>query len=252
MTPRPLQTPKLEATGSGEIRLVTYNIHQCIGSEGLEDPRRTAEIIRDLDAAAIGIQELGAYHAQPALQGMQQINALTETTGMTAIPGPTIHHPYSRYGNCLLTRECITAVRRFDISEPGCEPRGLLDVDLEMDGWGLRLMITHLGLQGWERRRQVEKILACFDARPKRSTVIMGDFNEWFPWSRALRQLHHRLYRSPYRSTFPARFPLLALDRAWISADCRLEKTRVIKTAGTRRASDHLPLEITISRSDSG
>lgn len=207
---------------------------------------RTARVIQALGARIVGIQELGTYHARPDIIGSMQIDTITRETGMSVVTGPTIHHQNSTYGNCLLTHEPVAAVRRVNLTETGCEPRGLLDVDLTIDGSPLRVMVTHLGLRSWERRRQVRRLLNHLGGETDIPTVIMGDFNEWFSLSRALRCIHKRCGKSTALPTFPSRLPLLALDRIWMMPNRQLREVRVVKTPDVRMASDHLPLVATL------
>ncbi|HSM22272.1 MAG TPA: endonuclease/exonuclease/phosphatase family protein, partial [Rubrivivax sp.] len=105
----------------------------------------------------------------------------------------------------------------------------------------LRVIATHLGLRPAERRHQIETLLAGLgdDTVP---TVLMGDLNEWFLWGRPLRRLHRHFGATPAPSTFPARWPVLALDRIWVEPRARLLQLRRHRTALARQASDHLPL----------
>ncbi len=230
---------------SGEkkpVKVATYNIHQGIGRDGLENVEKTAELIRNIDARVVGIQELGAFHGQSADLATYQIDRIVETTKMSVVTGPTIHHPHSTYGNCLLSKDPVTAVRRFNIGQKALEPRGLLDVDLTINGRLMRVMVTHLGLKAWERRLQVKKILNHLDEGPNIPTIIMGDFNEWFPWSRVIRWMNNRCGISSAPATFPAQFPILALDRLWAIPLCPLKNVRVYNNKISRLVSDHLPL----------
>jgi endonuclease/exonuclease/phosphatase family metal-dependent hydrolase len=47
------------------------------------------------------------------------------------------------------------------------------------------------------------------------ATVLMGDINEWFLWGQPSRWLHAYFEQTATPRTFPARLPLLALDRIW-------------------------------------
>jgi hypothetical protein len=47
-------------------------------------------------------------------------------------------------------------------------------------------------------------------------TVILGDFNEWFPRSRCSRMLTACFGRKLHRPTYPSLFPILSLDRIWV------------------------------------
>ena len=51
----------IDATGGPSerrIRVVSYNIHRCVGMDGRQDPGRVAEVIRELDADIVGLQEV--------------------------------------------------------------------------------------------------------------------------------------------------------------------------------------------------
>jgi endonuclease/exonuclease/phosphatase family metal-dependent hydrolase len=72
--------------------------------------------------------------------------------------------------------------------------------------------------------------------------VLAGDLNEWFLWGRPLRWLHAHFEETPAPATFPARLPLLALDRVWTSPRSMLRRLAVHRSPLARRASDHLPL----------
>ena len=41
-----------------EIALATYNIHACIGTDGHFDPFRIVDVIREMDADIIALQEV--------------------------------------------------------------------------------------------------------------------------------------------------------------------------------------------------
>jgi endonuclease/exonuclease/phosphatase family metal-dependent hydrolase len=78
--------------------------------------------------------------------------------------------------------------------------------------------------------------------KPDRITIVMGDINEWLPGSRPLRWLQGRLGRSPAPRTYPAFFPLFALDRIWVWPIRALQSIRAHDSPVARIASDHLPL----------
>ena len=47
--------------------------------------------------------------------------------------------------------------------------------------------------------------------------------------------------------SYPSRYPILALDRLFVSHGLRAESLNIVYTPLTRIASDHLPLNATIS-----
>src|SRR5581483_10937782 len=134
----------------------SYNIHRCIGLDGRHDPERVACVIDELDTDIIGLQEVESRLG--GTPDTHQLNFLAEETGFIAVAGSTILRPDSHYGNALLTRHNVREVRSHDLSVPGREPRGILDVDLDVHGHPLRVLVTHLGLGARERRRQTNML----------------------------------------------------------------------------------------------
>jgi endonuclease/exonuclease/phosphatase family metal-dependent hydrolase len=160
---------------------------------------------------------------------------------MRALHGPTLEDDRGRYGNALLTRLEVREIRRVDLSVPGFEPRGGLDVELDA-GQPMRVLATHLGLARRERIRQAERLLAVLEGASTLPTLLLGDLNEWLPSRLGFRRLRRRLRPAPARPTFPARRALLALDRVWLSAECELVSVAGHRSPLARVASDHLPL----------
>jgi endonuclease/exonuclease/phosphatase family metal-dependent hydrolase len=137
-------------------------------------------------------------------------------------------------------------VNRVDLTLPGREPRGALDVTLDGKERHVQVVATHLGLKPWERRQQVRQLLKLFDIGSKDIYVLLGDLNEWFLWGRPLRWLHGHFRSTPHVATYPSRQPFMALDRLWVHPRRRLAKLEVHASSLARIASDHLPLKGTI------
>lgn len=220
------------------LRVATYNIHRCLGRDRQIKPERIAEVLSDIDADVVALQEV----AVASTPGGDVLDFLSSATGMKAIEGFTLLEKTGRYGNAVLARVDAASVQRIDLSVTGREPRGLLDVRMLFHGHSLALLATHLGLRPSERRRQSRRILTHLDTVSADTTIVLGDFNEWLSWGRPLRQLNRRLGPSPGLPTFPARRPLVAIDRLWVHPPNRLRGLRTHATALTSIASDHLPL----------
>jgi endonuclease/exonuclease/phosphatase family metal-dependent hydrolase len=148
------------------------------------------------------------------------------------------------FGNAVLSRYPLLSVERLDLTVGGYEPRGALDVCIELDlTVPLRVMATHLGLRPGERREQVRRIVAAVERDSPHPTLLMGDLNEWFLWGRPLRWLHsHFREIPPAPPTFPARRPVFALDRIWVSPTGSVRRLARHASTLARMASDHLPL----------
>lgn len=231
---------KLEA----QLSVASYNVHGCVGRDRRRDPARTAGIISEIAPDIIGLQEI--YARSGTREALRQLEYLADTTGLKAVHGPTVRRTRGYYGNGLLTSGTVEAVRRIDLSVRRMEPRGALDVDLEIRGKRMRVIVTHLGLLGVERRYQVKRLLSHLSEGPARPTMVLGDLNEWLPRSRAILRLQAHFGKIHTPRTFPARFPLLRLDRIWVQPEETLVHLGVHDTPAARAASDHLPIRATV------
>ncbi|MFZ7111011.1 MAG: endonuclease/exonuclease/phosphatase family protein [Desulfatiglandales bacterium] len=218
-----------------------YNIHCCVGRDLPPDPRPIVAVIREMAPDLVALHEVDSRSGKG--NELNQALFISEATGLAAVPGPTVFRPDGEYGNVILTRYPVVKKHFLDLSYRGREPRGALDLRLEVRGRKLRVVATHLGLGIRERRYQVDQLLRHLKKEPTFPLVFMGDINEWFPLSRTLRRLNRFLGRSPAPGTFPSFLPLLALDRIWIHPGECLASIGVHKSPLARRASDHLPLK---------
>ena len=219
------------------LRVATYNIHAGIGRDGRFNAQRIARVINELGAEVIALHEVESNSGDLGALGV-----LAAETGLRALAGPTMLRGEATYGNALLTRCDVSGIERIDLSVPGREPRGALDVRLRCRGARFRVVATHLGLGRAERGRQVRLLMDRFDPADTLPTVLMGDMNEWILWSKPLRELHNRFGKTAAPATFPAFFPLFALDRLWVRPGNRLVSLYRHWTPLSRVASDHLPL----------
>ena len=226
-----------KAKESLAVTVATYNIHDAIGCDGRFNPTRIAQVLGELNASVLALQEVGSHHS-----GVDMLAFLRDATGFEAVAGPTVLRATGEYGNAVLSRYPVREVTRIDLKVPRREERGALDVLLDCDGSPLRVLATHLGLRPAERREQVQRLLRALEAEKRVTTVLMGDLNEWFLWGRPLRWLHVHFKRTPSPPTFPARFPIFALDRIWVELRRLLRRLMVHASPQARIASDHLPV----------
>jgi endonuclease/exonuclease/phosphatase family metal-dependent hydrolase len=229
----------------GLVRVLSYNIHECIGVDDRQDVDRIAEVLRAADPDIIGLQEVQSRFEEAPAE--DHLDRLAAALGMQAISGPTLFRAGADYGNALLCRHPVEVLHRLDLSFPGREPRGALDVVLGLPAGRLRVLVTHLGLWPAERRFQVKRLLEALGEGEPLPVVLMGDLNEGFPLGRPGRWLHRYFGRGPAPGTFPSALPLLALDRILVRPRQTLISMRVLKTPLTRVASDHLPLQAVIA-----
>ncbi|MFB3925658.1 MAG: endonuclease/exonuclease/phosphatase family protein [Syntrophales bacterium] len=236
--------PAVQEVRQARFSVASYNIHRCIGIDGSYRPERITAVIHELRADLIGLQEVDSRLT--AVSGMSQLDYIASMTRYKAIAGPCIRDDDGCYGNALLTRCPVMDFRLIDLSVPGFEPRGAIDVDLCMHGTPVRVIVTHLGRRAAERRIQIRHLLRIVRKDSSHLTIIMGDFNEWMPFSRALRIINSSFGATSARSTFPSIFPILALDRIWVLKSKSRPLFQVHGTPLSRIASDHLPLRAEI------
>lgn len=225
--------------------MASYNVHGGVGTDGHFRPERIAEVIGELGADVIGLQEVHLGNGR-----FNMLDPIREATGMEIVSGRTFTRPvHGDFGNALLTRHGVVSREMLDLGVDGREPRGALDVVLQCD-FPLRVVATHLGLRPWERREQVAKLLAALAkgeaSGESMTTVLLGDINEWFLWGRPLRWLHAHFRSLPPRRTFPSRWPMFALDRIWVKPLQLVRRIQAHRSPLARLASDHLPLIVDV------
>jgi endonuclease/exonuclease/phosphatase family metal-dependent hydrolase len=230
----------VKADDSGSLVVASYNVHRCVGSDGQCDPDRTAVVIRALGADVVALQ--GVESRAHLDDGIDQFELLAFLTHFETIAGPTLRDHRGHYGNALLTRLPVRRVRRVDLSVPGREPRGALDVELEGGEGPLRVVATHLGLGRRERRFQIGRILEMLSKETSTPAVLLGDMNAWIPFAHGLAPLHRYFGSAPSVRTFPSRLPLFPLDRIWAQPSEILGNLQTYRSLVTRIASDHLPV----------
>jgi len=224
------------------LRIATWNIHDAVGSDGQRDVARVSRVIASLGAPLVALQEVAC--AGPG--GVCDVAALGQQNGLAWSSIETRGLGDWKHGNALLSALPVDEVRTHDLSVPHREPRGALEVTVRWGARRVRVVVTHLGLRAGERRQQVQRLLSIVGDEGADATVLLGDINEWWLWGRPLRWLHRRFGRSPALRSFPARAPVLSLDRVWVHPRQALNQVTVARTPEARVASDHLPVVATL------
>lgn len=251
--------PILSVDGeSPPIRIVTYNVHTCVGVDRRYDPDRVVAVLREIGADIACLQEVGARRriGRPD----DQWAYLSEATGCRVILGAGMHDHRRRFGNAILTRFPVLYARSLDLTVADYEPRGAIDADLLVGRRVLRVIATHLGLRASERRLQANRLMIALGEKNTMATnrrqpdavLLMGDLNEWRGRSGAIRAFDRRLGPSAAERTFPSWLPVLALDRIYADGPAVLRDVGVYRSPLARLASDHLPLVGSLSWSEHG
>ncbi|MGK0188583.1 MAG: endonuclease/exonuclease/phosphatase family metal-dependent hydrolase [Verrucomicrobiales bacterium] len=239
------------------LRIMTYNVHQCLGMDGKLSPARIARVIAQYAPDIVALQELDVCRIRS--RNEDQAHLIAEHLQMDFHFHPAIHLEEERYGDAILTHYPMELVHA-DIL-PGAEgdssrePRGGLWVRVDVNGEWFNVFNTHFGLRTAERRAQADAFLGeqwlghpgC-DGR----TIVCGDFN-LLPSSNIFKRLTRTLMDAQeaidnYQpiSTFSSRVPVARIDHILVDPSTHVVACIVPSTALTRVASDHLPLIVDI------
>lgn len=224
------------------IRLLSWNVHGCVGRDRCYDLKRVIALLQEIDADILALQEVDSRGRCD--DGSNPFVLVRKALGLHGTEAKAILTDDGDYGQLLLSRWPLAHIQVHDLSCDGREPRRAIEVRVEGDAASgrpeLRVFSTHLGLVGWERRRQMAQLLRAVEAGPDGPVVMLGDFNDWNRSAARRTQLRRRFPMATDIRTFPVGWPLLPLDRVYGSAGIVLE--RQWTDSRFAAASDHLPI----------
>jgi len=227
----------------GDVLVASYNVHKCVGSDKVFNPKRILHVISEIDADILALQEIDKRFG--CRSGLLDLGELKERCGLSPVPINAMSpRGHGFHGNGLFFRNGVVRdVEQIDL--PGMEPRGALIVDFQLLDGELRIVAAHFGLLRRSRERQVAAIMEMLGRRKPMPTIMVGDLNEWrLGKNSSLRNLMHAFDVSMGTiPSFPARFPILALDRVLASPHHLVASVDIHSTALARKASDHLPIK---------
>ncbi|MES2964680.1 MAG: endonuclease/exonuclease/phosphatase family protein [Bdellovibrionota bacterium] len=222
------------------LKIVSWNVHRCIGTDGHYRPERIAEVLGNLEPDIVALQEIDSSlrtHGE-----VDQLTYIAKAVGLQQMMGPTLQRDYGAYGNALLYRAPLVGAETCDLSFRKFEPRGAIAVHLRFGSGVLRVVNCHLGLKYWERTFQIDRLLREFVWRDGAFTCLLGDFNEWLAFSPNALRLQRSLEAVERKPTFPAGWPRLSLDRIFFNWPARVTDSFTLTNGLARIASDHLPI----------
>jgi len=235
------------------IRIVTYNIHKCIG--GIDRrcaPERVGETIAYYEPDVVMLQEVDDQAKRSMKE--RQVDRLGDLLGLrhrTYFPNVFLRGG-GEYGNAILSRFPLTDTQNIDLTLPLKKRRSVLHarfrvrINRRSQTRTLHVYNIHLGLSGFERKIQLRRFLDShpFTHLDRRTPIVVGgDFNDvWGTLGpKLLMPAGFRGQHSPL-ATFPAYAPVRALDSLYVRG--RLELKHIFRShlGLARKASDHLPL----------
>jgi endonuclease/exonuclease/phosphatase family metal-dependent hydrolase len=235
------------------LRVMTYNVHSCIGMDGKLDVERIARVIARARPDVVALQELDVGRSRTA--GLDQAQLIAHYLEMEFHFHPALHLEEERYGDAILTHLPQRLVKAAPLpglaSKPHLEPRGALWVAVDFNGMEVQIINTHLGLYPRERLAQVSALLSdewLAHDQCREPVILCGDFNA-LPSSPVCRRISKGLNdvqilareHRPLR-TYSGRFPVARIDHIYTSAGIEVTGVEVPGSELARTASDHLPL----------
>jgi endonuclease/exonuclease/phosphatase family metal-dependent hydrolase len=228
------------------IKVASYNIHKGIGLDRRRNPERVLEVLREIDADVIALQE--ADRRFGTRESVLPTHLLDEHSDWKPVEFGMRALSMGWHGNVILIRKSAEVIDRTPIHLPALEPRGAVMADVETAGGIIRIVGMHLDLSGLWRRRQAAAIMAHVEASThRRPTVLMGDLNEWTAAAGCLRDFGRDYRMAATGPSFHSRRPVGRLDRIMVSQDLAVVECGVHASAAARKTSDHLPIWATLS-----
>jgi endonuclease/exonuclease/phosphatase family metal-dependent hydrolase len=240
------------------IRVLTVNAHKgftFLNRRFVLPELRDA--VRAVDADLVFLQEVQGSHVQhsrrwEAWPPAPQYEFLADEIWPQFAYGRNAVYPSGHHGNALLSKYPIIEHENHDVSVGlRQEARGLLHCRLRLgdDAEALHAICVHLGLTERHRRRQLHLLCELVAQRVPASAplLVAGDFNDWRDRAHQVLDdcagLDEVFVRTQGRAarTFPARLPLLRLDRIYVR-NARSCRPMALPREPWSRLSDHAPL----------
>ena len=227
---------------SRQVRVVTWNIHGCVGNDGRHDIERVGGFIRAIAPDVAALQEVDSRRQSPTQ--LDTYGYLRYQVGDHGHRAWSISGEDGHYGQMLASRYPMTHRQVHDISMIGREPRKVIEAHVHLPWGPVRVIATHLGLRRGERRWQMDQLRDIVMADLSSPAVLLGDLNDWRD-GRGRDPLSDLFDVQTEHRSFPSRFPVLPLDRIMCRAGLRLITSRTVREASV--ASDHLPVVACLS-----
>ena len=236
------------------MRLLTYNVHRCVGVDRRLDVERIVGVIAEHDPDIVCLQELDVGRARTG--GVDQARVIADRLAMSVRFHAAMTVEQEKYGDAILTRcpERLIRVGALPTVKgiPGLEPRGAIWIRVEQPGCPpLNVLTTHLGLVPREQRLQAAALAGkdwMGHAECQGPTILAGDFNAtsitrpYQTLTRHLADCQRQIGQKPTIKTFPSGFPAIRIDHVFVSPHIRVTGVRAAFSPLARMASDHLPL----------
>lgn len=223
------------------MKVASYNIHKAIGTDRRRNPDRIVDVLNEIDADIIALQEADRRFGARAAAIPEKL--LEMHSDYRAIPLDVQIDSMGWHGNALLVRKSASVLENDIMHIPCLEPRGAVMAHFEIDGKQLAVFGMHLDLSGLWRRRQAAAIIKLAQQKERDVPVLlMGDLNEWSTTGGCLKDFSRAFEMVDCGRSFHSRSPIAALDRIMHSDGIQSLAAGIHDSPAARKASDHLPV----------
>lgn len=232
------------------LRVLCYNVHWCLGTDGKYDIARVADVINKAKPDLVALQEIDVGVKRSGR--VHDVRELSKLTGLAARFGPTQHYEGGLFGNAVMTNLPIldVAIHPLPYTESTAKrttyPRGAIAVTMQgPDGKPLRFVSTHFQHNVPEDRlaeaRAINNLFAADDDGLR--TILAGDMNavpDAEPVTELLKKWTNAIDEAA-TPTAPATKPRSRIDYIFLreSSQFRVVESKVIPES---IASDHRPV----------
>ncbi|HLP71552.1 MAG TPA: endonuclease/exonuclease/phosphatase family protein, partial [Bacteroidales bacterium] len=222
------------------VKILSYNIKNCIGMDGVVDYARVANVIKRANADIVAVQELDS--ATQRSKGVVVLNELARLTGMFPTYGASIDYQGGKYGVGVLSKGKPVSWKRIPL--PGREePRSLLIVEMDK----FILACTHFSLTEEDRLASSNIVNNYFKDQTK-PVFMAGDLNA-VPESTVIKNIGYywNILNKTTSPTIPSNNPSKCIDYilAFKTPDRTFVTTRTL-VEQEPVASDHLPVWVEV------
>lgn len=250
---------------SMSLRVCSYNIHKGFCAANINPVlQQLRRAIRTVDSELVFLQEVVGEKLElsqkelsldypNALDGDEypQFEYLADEVWPHYAYGRNAIYQRGHHGNAILSKIPFVEWSNVDVTHWWFSQRGIL---LGKLATGLYVACVHFGLFSRERKKQLKQLLMLLTEQvPNESPLIIaGDFNDWrgtlhrclindYHFGEAYSDIHGKRAK-----TFPARMPLLAMDRIYYK-NIKLIDAEVLSGEPWQLLSDHCALHALFS-----
>ncbi len=235
-------------------RIVTYNVHRCVGTDRRLDVQRIVEVIARLEPDIVALQELDVGRARTDM--VDQAHEIAQGLEMAFHFHPAMRVEEELYGDAILTHYPERLVQAAPLPSQNyisgfLEPRGALWIAVDIEGTEVQIINTHLGLVAREKKNQALALAGpSWIGHPRFQApgILLGDFNSQpraAPHRAIARAITDARTLAPGRrvgATYSTKVPLFRIDHVFVTEGITVRALFAARSPLIRLASDHLPL----------